>query len=120
MLRPLLFLALLAPAAADAEFASPPRASRSEQGTTVAFALRSPSDVEVAVLDARGGVVRHLAAGVLGGRNAPPAPLRAGLEQQLVWNGKDDLGGEAAGGPFTIRVRAGMRTRFGRMIGGSP
>ncbi len=120
MMRPLLLLAILIPSAADAEFASPPRAVRGDGGTAVAFALKSAGDVEVAVLDAAGRIVRHLAAGMLGGKNPPPPPLRSGLEQRLVWDGKDDLGREAAGGPFKVRVRAGLSVRFGRMIGGSP
>lgn len=119
MTRTLLLSLLLAfqPAAtADLEFAAPPKATRDG----VAFMLSRSADVEVAVLDAKGAVVRHLAAGVLGGKNPPPSPLQPGLEQQIAWDGKNDLGEAAAGGPFRIRVRAGMSVRFGRMIGGSP
>ena len=58
----LIVLVLLpnAPAhAADALFKSLPVASRSNGRTTVSFELSRPSDVEVAVLDAGGKVVRH-------------------------------------------------------------
>lgn len=123
MIRALLTSLLLAfqPASAvDLEFTSPPRVSREGGGVSVSFALSRAADVEIAVIDAKGAVVRHLAAGVLGGKNPPPPPLRPGLDQALLWDGKDDLGAEAAGGPFKIRVRAGMSVRFGRMIGGSP
>jgi sugar lactone lactonase YvrE len=88
--------------------------------TVVSFAVDRPTDVEVSVLDAKGNVVRHLAAGVLGGKNSPPAPLKPELAQAIEWDGQDDLGRPAAGGPFRVRVRAGMSVEFGRMIGGSP
>jgi len=72
------------------------------------------------VVDAKGGVVRHLAAGVLGGENPPPAPLKKGLSQSVEWNGKDDFGRKASGGPFKLRVRAGQGVKFGRFIGEDP
>lgn len=102
------------------EFASAPKADRDGDRIVLSFALNRPADVEVAVLDAQGAVARHLAAGLLGGGNAPPPPLRPGLDQRLEWDGKNDLGEPAAGGPFSFRVRAGMSVRFGRFIGGSP
>lgn len=106
--------------ASEAEWRVPPEVSKADGKTTIAFAVRRPIDVEVAVLDAAGKTVRHLAAGVLGGRNPPPAPLQPGLEQAIEWDGKDDLGQLAKGGPFQMRVRAGMQIKFGRTIGGSP
>src|SRR5262245_27770413 len=107
-------------AAADVEFSSPPQATRGADGVTVIFGLKGPGDVEVAVIDAQGRVVRHLAAGVLGGKIAPPPPLQPGLSQKILWDQRDDAGKPAAGGPFKVRVRAGMSARFGRTIGGSP
>lgn len=88
--------------------------------TRIQFELLKPADVEVAILDAHERVVRHLAAGVLGGDQPPPPPLKPGLAQTLVWDGKDDLGEPAQGGPFRVRIRAGMQVKFGRMVGGSP
>jgi DNA-binding beta-propeller fold protein YncE len=73
--------------------------------------------VEVAVLDAQGKVVRHLAAGALGAQTAPPEPLKAGLSQSLEWEGRDDLGKPAAGGPFKVRVRAGTTVKLGGFVG---
>lgn len=87
---------------------------------SVSFSVPKPTDVEVAILDAKGNVVRHLAAGVLGGQNPPPEPLKPGLDQTLVWDGKDDLGRPAAGGPFQARVRSGLGASFGRIVGDSP
>jgi len=79
------------------------------------------TDVEVAILDARGNVVRHLAAGVLGGESPPPSPLKAGLSQSLEWDGKDDFG-SPVGDPaaLTVRVRAGMGVLLERVAGGDP
>ena len=116
----LLLVAASPVSAAKAKFTRAPVATRSGDTVKIAFALSDPTDVEVAVLNAKGEVVRHLAAGVLGGKVPPPPPLQAGLEQQLSWDGKDDSAKAATGGPFQVRVRAGLAVRLGRMIGGSP
>lgn len=102
------------------EFTSGPTASKVAGGVKVSFALSAPTDVEVALLDTNGKVVRHLAAGVLGGRLPPPAPLKPGLKQTLLWDGADDAGEPVERGTYTVRVRAGTGVKFGRVIGGSP
>jgi hypothetical protein len=86
----------------------------------IAFELSASADVEVALLSADGKVVRHLAAGVLGGKIPPPEPLKAGLAQEIFWDSKDDFGKPAIGGPFKARVRAGMGFKLGRFIGQDP
>ncbi|HUT36047.1 MAG TPA: hypothetical protein VNE39_21345 [Planctomycetota bacterium] len=113
-------LSLSALAAEKATFATPPKVAREAGGARVTFAVSVPTDVEIAILDAQGKVVRHLAAGALGAQNPPPAPLKTGLEQSLSWDGKDDFGKPAAGAPFKVRVRAGTGFRFGRFIGEDP
>jgi hypothetical protein len=45
----------------------------------------------VAVLAADGALVRHLAAGMLG-PNAPAPFKKDSLAQEILWDGKDDLG----------------------------
>ncbi|MCH8830031.1 MAG: hypothetical protein IID45_10690, partial [Planctomycetes bacterium] len=107
-------------AADDVRFSVRPKAVQIGAKVAITFAVSKPTDVEVAVLNAKGRVVRHLAAGVLGRKNPPPTPLKPGLTQRLVWDSKDDRGKPAEGGPFSFRVRAGMRVKLGRMIGGSP
>ncbi|MCG3178383.1 MAG: hypothetical protein BIFFINMI_00710 [Phycisphaerae bacterium] len=105
--------------AAEIALTAGPIVARSGQAATISFTVSGPTDVEVAILDGKGAVVRHLAAGVLGGSEPPPPPLAAGLVQQLPWDGKDDAG--AAAGPdlsgFTVRVRLGIGGRCQRIIG---
>ena len=107
----------------EVRFTSGPKAARAGNQVTITFAVSKPADVEVAVLNSQGEVVRHLAAGVLGGRKAPPAPLKVGLAQRIVWDGNDDLAKPAKGfrrKTFQVRVRAGLGAKFGRFIGGDP
>ncbi len=126
-LVPALFLALACPTlagetttAAQVSFTAKPTTTKDGEKTRIAFTLSAPADVEVAVLGADGKVVRHLAAGVLGGKNPPPEPLKAGLAQSIEWDGRDDFGKPAAGGPFRARVQAGMSVKFGKIFGTSP
>ena len=107
-------------AAGEVTFSAKPAAAGGGEKTKITFAVSAPTDVEVAVLDAAGKAVRHLAAGVLGGQKPPAEPLKAGLAQSLEWDGRDDAGKPAAGGPFKVRVRAGTAVKFGRTIGASP
>jgi hypothetical protein len=96
--------ALLCAAAGPAQtsmFAAGPTARKTADGCAISFTVAAPTDVEVAIL-AGSNVVRHLAAGVLGGTNAPPAPLQPGLKQEIAWDGKDDLGNAVPG----FRVQA--------------
>jgi len=112
---------LLAGASAgEAAFSAKPLADKVGEKVRISFTVSAPTDVEVAVLNAKGDVVRHLAAGMLGAKNAPPEPLKAGLAQEIVWDGQDDFGKAAAGGPFRVRVRTGMGVKFGRLIGADP
>ena len=96
-----------APAAPS--FVSGPAVDASSGAAVISFAVNEPVDVEVAVIDAGGKVVRHLAAGVLGGENTPPAPLQAGLSQSLSWDGRDDAGNRVSTGDCTVRVRLGLK-----------
>ena len=117
-------IALLVPTAADgqaASFKSGPTVTGGGGATTISFAVSAPTDVEVAVIDAHGRVVRHLAAGVLGGKNAPPPPLKPGLEQRLEWDGADDYGKPVAdAAACSARVRIGMGVKLETIAGGSP
>src|SRR5262249_47564733 len=63
--------------------------------------------------------VRHLAAGALGD-NAPAPLLKGSLQQTLTWDGKDDLGQPAKGGPFRVRVALGLKPALAGFIGDNP
>jgi len=129
-LRALLFLSLACGPAAAATFEAPrdtrghanaaftakPKAVKRDGRVAIRFAVSAPTDVEVAVLDARGKVVRHLAAGLLG-PNAPAPFRKDALAQTINWDGKDDLGRAAQGGPFRVRVRAGSQARLEKYLG---
>ena len=102
------------------EFSTPPSVKKLGDQVHIDFAVSAATDVEVSILNSKGEVVRHLAAGVLGGKLAPPAPLKAGLSQSLVWDGKDDFGKPAADVPAQVRVRLGSAFKFGRFVGEDP
>jgi hypothetical protein len=106
------FLAFAAALAGQVSIASPPSAAKEGDGFRVTFTLGGATDVEVAIVSAEGKVVRHLAAGRVGPEATPPEPLRPGLAQSILWDGKDDAGNAAAGGPFSARVRAGLKPEF--------
>jgi hypothetical protein len=70
-------------------------------------------DVEVGIVSkATGKVINHLAAGVLGGKYAPPAPFKEGLAQSLLWDGKDDQGNAVDVDGCTVRLRLGLKPTF--------
>lgn len=106
--------------AGELSFSQAPAATKDGDGARITFAVSAKTDVEVAVVNKDGKVVRHLAAGVLGGKKPPPEPLKEGLKQELVWDGKDDFGEKAEGAPFKVRVRAGTTVKFGRTLSDSP
>jgi len=96
-----------------------PTVSRDANGARIALTLGRAADVEIAVLDDQGKVVRHLVAGWVGAEKAV-APLKPrSLSQSVRWDGTNDEG-KPHPGPVTVRVRAGMRPKLGRLIGGSP
>jgi len=103
--------ALAAEPPAPPAFTKKPAASRQGDKVKISFAVDRETDVAVYVEDAKGAIVRHLAAGVLG--KNPPEPLKANsLEQSVEWDGKDDDGKPAAGGPFKARVAVGLRINY--------
>jgi outer membrane protein assembly factor BamB len=101
--------------ATPAEFVNKPSAVRFGNTTKIDFTVDRLTDVAVAIEDAKGKVLRHLAAGMLG--KNPPEPLQANkLAQSLAWDGKDDFGKAATGGPFKVRVQLGMKAEFDRFL----
>lgn len=93
-------------------FEKEPMVTRQGEKIRIEFATNGECDVAVYVEGAKGEVVRHLVAGVLG--QEAPEPLKAGsLEQSVIWDGKDDDGKPAAGGPFNVRVGLGLKASWG-------
>jgi len=113
---PVLVLCAGSALAAPASFTKRPVATPEGNGARIDFAVSAPTDVAVVVTDAKGKVVRHLAAGVLG-KNAP-APLQpSSLAQSLVWDGMDDDGKAVPAGKYTVRVGLGTTAKFDRNLG---
>jgi hypothetical protein len=105
---------------AEPQLTAGPAVSRKGAGVEITFTVSEPTDVEVAVLARDGRVVRHLAAGAVGAE-AAAAPLQPKrLEQSVLWDRRDDGGQPAVDGPYRVRVRLGMRVRFGRTLGADP
>jgi len=100
-------------------FIKKPSAVKTGDKVKIEFTVDRATDVAVHVEDAEGKTVRHLAAGVLG--KNPPEPLKANtLEQSLEWDGKDDFGKPAVGGPYKVRVLLGMKPEFDRFLMHNP
>jgi hypothetical protein len=114
----LLVAASSAAAARGVRFTKKPSARRAGDAVSVSFAVSHDKDVVVSVVDDKGDVVRHLAAGLLG-KNAPAPLAKNSLRQSITWDGNDDLGRRVQG-PVRIRVGIGMRPAFGRLIGFNP
>lgn len=93
-----------------------PDVTNTDGHTQIAFTVSQATDVEVAILDADGKVVRHLAAGLLG-QHAPEPFQKGALEQIVTWDGKDDAARPAEGGPFQVRVRVGSQPKLCAYLG---
>ena len=96
-------------------FARRPAARKENGRSIIEFAAGRATDAAVYILNAKGQVVRHLAAGVLG-KNAPPPLQKDTLVQKLIWDGRDDAGKPAAGGPFKARVGLGLGMQPDKVI----
>ena len=101
-------------------FAQKPTVTREGDKVTISFASKGFCDATVAVQDAEGRILRHLACGVLG-KNAPPPFQKGSPKQVLVWDGKDDQGRYVDGRrEVSVRVSLGLRARFERTLFWSP
>jgi hypothetical protein len=102
------------------QFTAEPQVALRGKQYEILFTSKGYCDVTVAIEDASGRIVRHLASGVLG-ENAPP-PLEANsLQQTLIWDGKDDRGRYVDNpGSFVVRVSLGLKPRFERSLFFSP
>ena len=106
------------------EFAKKPSLTRKGDRVTISFETKGFCDVTVAVENAEGTILRHLASGVLG-PNAPKPFRRNSRAQEVVWDGKDDRGRYVAANrtdysEVRVRVSLGLRARFERHYLWSP
>lgn len=93
----------------------PPLLRKVDGGYEVSFEASRPTDVTVRIVDAEGQVVRHLASGMVGLAKAAKPLQAASLSQKIVWDGKDDAGGDAPTG-CKVTVAAGISAKFDKFI----
>jgi len=102
------------------EFAQKPQVTRQGDRVSIAFETKGFCDVTVAIEDASGTIVRHLASGVLGA-NAPEPFQKNAKTQTIVWDGKNDQGRYVdEKDKVVIRVSLGLKPRFERTLFWSP
>jgi hypothetical protein len=73
--------------------------------TTIPFTLTSQANVTLSIFDARGKLIRTLEDGAL------PAGMH-----QVVWDGRDNTGGQAATGVYFVRLVAGSREMTRKVV----
>jgi hypothetical protein len=101
------------------QFDGKPAIAKQGDNYVVRFASKAACDATVAIVDKQGKVVRHLASGVLG-KNAP-APFEQGsLEQELIWDGRDDQGKPIDVAECQVRVALGLKPRLDKLFGWTP
>jgi len=102
------------------EFTRKPTVARAGDRVTITFEAKDFCDATVAIEDADGGILRHLASGVLG-PNAPDPFRRSSLKQSIVWDGKDDQERYVDDASrCVVRVSLGLKPRFERTLYWSP
>ena len=102
------------------EFTEEPTVTGAGDSWTIRFAVKDFCDVTIAIEDAQGKIVRHLASGVLGD-NPPPPFQKESLRQEIAWDGKDDKGAYVDHKETcAVRASLGLRARFERHFLWSP
>ncbi len=102
------------------EFARKPSVARHGDNIAISFETKGLCDATVAIEDAAGKIVRHLASGVLG-PNAPEPFQKNSKKQTVVWDGKDDQREYIADkDSHSIRVSLGLKPQLERTLYWSP
>lgn len=98
------------------EFVSKPVLERSGDHVDIRFEVKAACDATVAIENAEGRIVRHLASGVLG-PHAPEPFQKDSLKQNLRWDGKDD-GGQYVDrkSQCKVRVSLGLKASLDRVM----
>ena len=102
---------------AEVTFTAGPELVKDGDAFRITFSVSAPTDATVAIVAPGGGIVRHLAAGMLGPK--APAPLKPGRAQSLAWDGLTDDGRPAPAGS-KLRVSLGLTPKFVRILCPSP
>ena len=98
------------------EFAQKPVVTRNGDAVTIAFESRGLCDATMAIENAEGRIIRHLASGVLGPR-APEPFQKDSKKQALVWDGKNDQGVYVDNkDAVTVRVSLGLKPQFEKSL----
>jgi hypothetical protein len=104
----------------SSEFAEKPKVVRDGKLVTVSFETRGFCDVTVAVENANGDIVRHLACGVLGD-NAPEPFQWNSKKQTLTWDSKNDKGDYLdENQTVALRVSLGLKPAYEKPLFWSP
>jgi hypothetical protein len=103
---------------AAARLVDGPTVRREADLVRIAFAIDSPDDVLVQVVDAEGRAVRTLGCGVLGA-NAPEPFQKDALRQEIAWDGNDADGQPVPPG-CRVHVSVGLVPRFTGLVHHDP
>src|SRR5579862_2514461 len=102
------------------EFTQKPQITRTDDVLTITFSAKDFCEASVAIENADGSIVAHVASGVLGA-NAPEPFQKNSLKQTLTWDGKDDQGVLVINkAPHTVRVSLGLKPSFEKNLYWSP
>ncbi|PCJ58123.1 MAG: hypothetical protein COA79_13965 [Planctomycetota bacterium] len=110
-----LFICAVSVLFSSPKFTATPVISKVGGKTKISFTVSEKTDVEVSILNAKGKIIKHLAAGVLGGKLPPPLPLRPGLSQEIIWDGLDDNGNKVVG-ELSASFKLGMDVKLDGFI----
>ncbi len=98
------------------EFAKKPSLKRNGDQTTISFETKGFCDVTVVIENTKGDILRHLASGVLG-PNAPEPFEKKSKVQEIIWDGKNDLGRYVDEKEnVVIRVSLGLKPQFEKTL----
>jgi sugar lactone lactonase YvrE len=102
------------------EFVQKPEVRREGDQVAITFESKGLCDVTVAIEDAQGRIIRHLASGVLGAK--APAPFQSDSRKQtVVWDGKNDQDRYVDDkDACVVRVSLGLKPQFEKNLYWSP
>src|SRR3989339_151176 len=99
-----------------------PKVSKAATGTgyNISFAISKPVDVTIRIVDKGGNVVRHLVSGIVGAKNSPKPFSDKNMNQNVLWDGKDDDGKIVKAEDCKVFIGAGLNPKFDKFISYNP